>query len=161
MPSDYSHIKFLVLDVDGVLTDGGMYYISNGEQFKKFNAKDGHGMRMLQKNGIQVGLISAGLGKSEEIVNKRAEILGLSHCYVGEDPKLDILNAWLKEMKIHISDVAYIGDDLNDLKVINKVGVSACPADAVESIRDAVDIVLKTNGGDGCVREFIDTYLQS
>ena len=159
MPAQGSHIKFLVVDVDGVLTDGGMYYLSGGEEFKRFSARDGYGLRMLEKQGIPVGLLSAGLSKSEVIVKKRAEVLGLSKWYVGDRNKLDVLNEWINDMDIAISEVAYVGDDMNDLEVITKVGLSACPADAVEQIKDAVTIVLSKNGGNGCVREFIDGHI--
>lgn len=159
MPAKGPHIKFLVVDVDGVLTDGGMYYISNGEESKKFNARDGHGLRTLEKNGTPVGLLSAGLGKSEAIVKKRVDVLGLSKWYVGDRNKLEVLKEWVKELNIDISEVAYIGDDLNDLEVIQNVGMSACPADAVQQIKNAAMIVLTKNGGEGCVREFIDDYI--
>ena len=151
------NIKFLVLDVDGVLTDGGMYYTESGDEFKKFNAKDGLGIRRLTKNGIPVGIISH--GHLSKLINKRAELLGIKHVFIGMGvKKLDILTKWCEELKIDLHDVAYIGDDINDLDVLHAVGVSACPDDAVLRVKDVAHHILQCNGGQGCVREFIEMY---
>jgi YrbI family 3-deoxy-D-manno-octulosonate 8-phosphate phosphatase len=151
------NIKFLVLDVDGVLTDGGMYYTESGDEFKKFNAKDGLAIRRLTKAGIPVGIISH--GHLSKLINKRAELLGIKHVYVGMGvKKMDILINWCNELKIDLNDVAYIGDDINDLEVLQAVGVSACPDDAVFKVKNNVHHVLQNNGGQACVREFIDEY---
>lgn len=151
------NIKFLVLDVDGVLTDGGMYYSESGDEFKKFNAKDGLAIRRLTKSGIPVGIISHGI--LTKLINKRAELLGIKYVYVGMGvKKLDILTNWCKELKIDLHDVAYIGDDINDIEVLQAVGVSACPFDAVLKVKDIAHHILQNNGGNACVREFIDEY---
>ncbi len=158
--SDFNkNIKLLVLDVDGVLTDGGMYYSATGEQQKKFNTRDGVAITHLIKNGLPVAILSSGLGNSKEIVESRAAILGIDKVYVGTEPKHEVIRSWSKEMNIPLSDMAYIGDDVNDLAVIQLVGVSACPSDAVKKIRDAVDIVLSKEGGAACVREFVEHQL--
>src|ERR1035438_3800547 len=123
------NIKFLVLDVDGVLTDGGMYYTESGDEFKKFNAKDGLAIRRLTKSGIPVGIISH--GQLSKLINKRADLLGIEYVCVGmEMKKLDILKDWCNKLNIDLNDVAYIGDDINDLEIMHAVGVSACPDDA-------------------------------
>ncbi len=152
-----TNIKLLVLDVDGTLTDGGIYITESGDQFKKFNAKDGTGIRYLLKHGIEVGIISASIKK--EIVRTRAEMLGIRYCYVGDNDKAMVLEEWLQELNISAMQVAFVGDDVNDTSIIKKVGLSACPVDAVEVIKKMVDIVLTKTGGEACVREFIDTYL--
>lgn len=152
-----SNIKFLVLDVDGVLTDAGMYYAESGNEFKKFNSKDGLAIKHLIKSGIEVAFLSN--GKNTKLIQARAKLLGVKRVYVGLDEKILILDKWLKELKINYKNVAYLGDDVNDLQAIKKAGLSACPADANEVIRKKAHIVLHRNGGDACVREFIDRYL--
>lgn len=149
-------IKLLILDVDGVMTDGGMYYSENGDQYKKFNAKDGMGIMNLIKSGINVGIISSGFyGDS---IKKRAEILGIDLCYVGRESKIEILKKWCSELKISFEEVAMIGDDLNDLSVMNEISFSACPRDANYKVKTKVDLILNKKGGEGCVRELIDNY---
>jgi YrbI family 3-deoxy-D-manno-octulosonate 8-phosphate phosphatase len=150
-------IKLLVLDVDGVMTDGGMYYSENGDQIKKFNTKDGMAIQHLTKNGYQVAIISSGY--TTEMIQKRAELLGVQRVYVGRDPKLTILNQFCEELGIELNQVAIIGDDVNDLPVIKKVGFSAAPSDAMNTVKSNVDVILSKKGGDGCVREFIDAYI--
>lgn len=150
-------IKLLVLDVDGVMTDGGMYYTESGDQFKKYNTKDGMAIQHLVKSNFQVAIISSGF--KAEMVKARAELLGIQRCYVGRDPKMQILEGYCKEMGIGLENVALVGDDINDLEMIRKIGFSACPSDAVNAVKTQVDIVLSKKGGEGCVREFIDTYL--
>ena len=150
-------IKFLGLDVDGTLTDGGMYYTEGGEEFKRFDTKDGRGIIELQKKGVIVGLLSSGF--KTKIIEGRAKTLGLENVYVGTDPKIDILQQWCVDMGIDMKEVAYVGDDINDRDIINAVGFSACPADAMSSIKEIVDVVLTKNGGYGCVREFIEEHL--
>ena len=128
-------IKFLVLDVDGVMTDGGMYMSENGDQLKKYNTKDGMGIIHLTKSGFQVGIISSGFTNS--MVQKRAELLGIQKCYVGRESKIEILTSWCAEQGIKLDEVAFIGDDINDLPILNKVGIAACPSDAVAVKADA------------------------
>ncbi|MEQ9098688.1 MAG: HAD-IIIA family hydrolase [Imperialibacter sp.] len=156
MPPKYN-IKLLILDVDGTLTDGGIYIMEDGSQFKKFNSRDGMGIRLLQKAGIEVGIISN--GKTTSMVKARADMLGMTRVYVGEAKKMDVLEAWMKEMDIGLDQVGMVGDDINDLPVMEKAGLSACPADAVKAVKEKADIVLQFKGGEGCVRELIDNYL--
>ncbi len=152
-----SKIKLLVIDVDGVMTDGGMYFTERGDQFKKFNTKDGMAIIHLTKNDFQVAIISSGF--KGEAVSKRAEMLGIQHCTVSRAPKMETLNKICDELSISLENVAMIGDDINDLEVMRKIGVSACPRDAVFVVKSNATIVLNKKGGEACVREFIDEYL--
>lgn len=150
-------IKLLVLDVDGVMTDGGMYYTESGDQFKKYNTKDGMAIQHLVKENFQLAIISSGY--KTEMVKSRADLLGIQFCYVGRDRKMDILMGHCATLGIELENVAIVGDDINDLEMIKKIGFSACPADAVNAVKTQVDIILSKKGGEGCVREFIDAYL--
>lgn len=149
--------KLLILDVDGVLTDGGMYYLEDGSEFKKFNTKDGLAIRRIIKEyRLPVGIISN--GSKDKLIESRAQTLYIERVYVGHDDKLRILEEWCKELQIDLSEVAYIGDDVNDLACMSKVGYAVCPADAVDKIKEVAHIILKRNGGQACVREFIEMY---
>ena len=150
-------IKFLILDVDGTLTDGGIYLSDEGEQFKKFNAKDGMGIRKAISKGIEVGIISHSY--SSKMIDDRANMLGLKYVYVGEKPKLQVMDQWLSELGLSRNEVAYMGDDINDLEVMKLVGCAACPADSSEEVLEISQKVMKKNGGAGAVREFIDEHL--
>lgn len=153
-----SQIKLLLLDVDGILTDGGMYVSEKGDQIKKFNAKDGLAIRRLERTGIKVGFISS--SSNVGIIQARADMLKVPHVYVGPRPKLEILHEWLQKLSLNASQVAFIGDDLNDLPIMQAVGFSACPSDAARQIREKVDLVLPQKGGEGCVRAFIEDVMQ-
>ena len=133
-----------------------MYYTEDGDEFKKFNARDGFGIRNLVKKGMLVAFLSN--GKNDKLVARRAELLGVQKVYVGNENKMIILSKWLKELKLSVKQVAYVGDDLNDTEVIKRVGFSACPADALPQIKKSVNIILNAKGGDGCIRELIDNY---
>ncbi|MEY4351681.1 MAG: hypothetical protein RL078_1760 [Bacteroidota bacterium] len=151
-------IKMLILDVDGVLTDGGMYVSEKGDQMKRYHTQDGLALLNLSKAGkLQLGIISSGF--TEHMVQDRAKLLGINHVYVGQEPKLAILEKWCAELGLKINEVAFIGDDINDLKVMEAVGLAVAPASAVPSIKSIADIILTRKGGDACVREFIDHYL--
>jgi len=152
-----SRIRMLVLDVDGTLTDGGIYIDAHGVQSKKFNIRDGMGITLLHEAGIAVGIISH--SHAQAILDERARMLGIQYVYSGKEPKLEVLERWIKELSIASDEVAYIGDDVNDIEIIEKVGLSACPYDAHYKVVRTVDIVLQRKGGEGCVREFIDRYL--
>ena len=150
-------IKFLILDVDGTLTDGGIYLSNEGEQFKKFNAKDGMGIRKAISKGIEVGIISHSY--SRKMIDDRANMLGLKYVYVGEKPKIQVVDQWLSELGLSRDEVAYMGDDINDLEVMKLVGFAACPADSSEEVLKISQKVMKKKGGAGAVREFIDEHL--
>ncbi len=150
-------IKLLLLDVDGVMTDGGMFFNESGDQSKKYHTHDGMAILHLTKVGFNVGIISSGF--KSKMVKSRAELLGITHVYVGRDKKNDVLQQWLKELNLTYKQVAMIGDDINDLEVLKKIGLSACPSNAVDIVKESCNIVLEKRGGEGCVREFVDTYL--
>lgn len=153
-----SKIKLVLLDVDGTLTDGGMYFTENGDQMKKFNTKDGMGIKIIQKLGIQTGIISA--SSVSGMVNARAKMLGIENVYVGKEEKTKVLSEWLERLNLSTEEIAFVGDDVNDLKIMNMVGVSVCPSDAMEIVQEQADFILKAKGGYGCVREFCE-YLIS
>lgn len=151
-------LKMLILDVDGVLTDGGMYVTEKGDQMKRYHTQDGLALLELGKTKqLELGIISSGF--TEHMVQDRAALLGIEHVYVGREAKLDVLTGWCKTLGIALNEVAIIGDDLNDLPVMQAVGLAICPASAVAKVKSAADIILSKKGGDACVREFIDNYL--
>lgn len=153
---DFNKIKLLVLDMDGVLTDSGIYLFTNGQQARRFNAKDGEGIKRLIKKGIKVAILTG--SKETEIVTKRTQMLHISPELISIDTtdKLEVLAKWSEQEGISFENMAYIGDDLPDIPVLKKVGISACPNDAAPKVKKIVDLVLNKNGGEGCVREFID-----
>lgn len=151
VPAD---IKMLIFDVDGVMTDAGMYYSESGEESKRFNSRDGLAIRNLNKLGWKTGIISHGININ--LIKRRAELLGISHVYAGNRPKSDVLAEWCNELNLSFSQIAFIGDDINDLPIIRIVGFSACPADALNAVKKEVNMVLSSRGGDGAIREWID-----
>lgn len=146
-------VKLLSLDVDGVLTDGGIYYTDNGDSFRKFNAKDGMGLTHLQAAGIPVAIISQGLPGA---INHRAKRLGIKFVYTDVANKADSMHEIIKELGIDISDVAHIGDDINDLPLFDVAGLTIAVADAMDEVKETADIVTTKNGGNGAVREIAD-----
>ena len=155
---DLSHIKIFLSDVDGVLTDGGMYYSKEGDKMKKFCTHDGMGMKILQKTGIKVGILTS---EDTEINRKRAEKLNLDYAFHGAHDKLSIVFELCKSENVSIDEVAYVGDDINCFNLLSKVGVAACPNNAIYKIKKIPGIIhLSRNGGDGAVREFIELLLQ-
>ena len=153
-----ANIKMLILDVDGVMTDGGMYFAESGDQFKKFNTKDGMGIIHLVKKGFHVGIISSGF--KDVVVSARAEMLGIQRGDVGSETKINMLRKWCAELNFSLDEIAMIGDDINDLEIMRLIGFKTCPKDAVEVVKKEVDLILSKKGGEGCVREFIDNYLE-
>ncbi|HLG03741.1 MAG TPA: HAD family hydrolase [Bacteroidia bacterium] len=151
-------IRLLVFDIDGVLTDAGMYYTESGDELKKFNAKDGLAIRHIRQRGIHTGIISHGFNTS--LVTRRAERLHIGLVEISQAPKLETLSRWCAQLGITKQNVCFIGDDLNDEDVLRAAGFSACPADAVDAVKNMVHVVLGKKGGEGCVRELIDVYLQ-
>jgi len=130
----------------------------DGSSSKVFNVKDGMGIKLAQEAGMHTAIISA--GTSTGIVESRAEHLGISHCYVGKRPKLEVLEEWLAELNLSLEQVAYIGDDVNDLPILEKAGLAFCPKNAVPLVRQHQKVrVLKSPGGEGCLRELVEEYL--
>ena len=151
------NIQMLVLDIDGVMTDGGMYYTEKGDEFKKFDTRDGVAIRRLSRRDFKVGIISSGY--NVKLIQNRADLLGIKYVHTGPDAKLDTLTRWSKELGIDMKNIAFIGDDRNDREAMEAVGVSACPADADNSVKEIATIILSKKGGGGCIREFVDLYL--
>lgn len=154
---DTASIKLLLLDVDGVLTDGGMYYTENGDYMKKFNAKDGLAIRRAERYGLEIGLITS--STQDRLIRQRAETLKIKLLHIGDGKKQEIVARWLTEKKMDWTQVAYIGDDLNDWEVMQQVGLAVCPADACRQIKAIAKLVLQSKGGEGCVREFIEDIM--
>lgn len=146
--------KLILTDIDGVWTDGGMYYDETGNEFKKFNTSDSAGVLFCNLKKIPVGIIT---GEDTNIVKRRAEKLKIDIVHLGVSDKLAVAQNICKELKISLKDVAYIGDDLNDVSLLGAVGISAAPANAPKYIRWKVDFVCKKNGGEGAFREFVET----
>ncbi len=146
-------IKLLVLDVDGVLTDGKIIYNDLGQEFKCFNAKDGQGLAMLSKADFDIAIITA---RTSNIVAKRAEDLGIKYVFQGVKNKAEQLDELLEALDLSYDEVAYMGDDLPDIPVLEKVGLKTCPNDAVLEVRKICNFISKKNGGEGAVRELTD-----
>ncbi len=149
-------IKMFLTDCDGCLTDGGMYYSENGDELKKFNTLDGMGFRLLQERGILTGIIT---GEKRELNRRRAEKLGLNVYEEGIVDKLGLVKKLCKELDIELQNVAYVGDDINDLEVIEAVGFGCSVANGVKKVREASIYVSQKSGGEGAVREIIDMAL--
>lgn len=152
-------IKLFVMDVDGTLTDGKIYMGNDGEVFKAFDIKDGYAINeMLPAMGIIPVIIT---GRNSKIVENRAKELHITELYQGKYDKLDTLLEVMKKYNCTKENVAYIGDDILDLVCMEQCGLTACPADAVEEVRQKVTYVCQKNGGEGAVREFIKYYINS
>ncbi len=149
-------IKLVLTDIDGVWTDGGMYYDETGNEWKKFNTSDSAGVLFLRLLNIPVGIIT---GEDTEIVRRRAEKLKIERLYMGVKNKLKKAEEICEEMQISLSEVAYIGDDINDINLLKSAGISAVPANAPIYVAKYAKIRLQKEGGDGAFREFVETIL--
>lgn len=152
-------VKLFLSDVDGVLTDAGMYYTESGDEFKKFNTHDGMGFNLLQQAGIKTGIITT---EQTQIVASRAKKLKIDYVYqgVGFGGKLQAALEICKLENITLQEVAYIGDDINCIQLLEAVGLAACPLNAVKKVKEIKNILqLSKAGGDGAVREFADFIL--
>ncbi len=153
-------IKLIILDVDGVLTDGSLYFDNQGQEFKAFNSKDGHGIRLLLENGIEVALIT---GRESELVKHRANNLKLSPelIYQGYRDKLPAFDDLLKKTGYEKEQIAYVGDDVIDLPIMSQVGFSIAVGDANWFVKDHSDWVCSIKGGKGAVREVCELILNA
>lgn len=149
-------IKCLLTDSDGVLTDGGMYYSENGDELKKFNTKDGMGFELLRKQGFITGIIT---GENIELVRRRAKKMKLDAVYLGTRDKMKAIDEICGKFKIGYDEIAYIGDDINDLGVVKNVGFGCTVNDGMQCVKDAADYITKANGGEGAVREVVELIL--
>ena len=151
-------LRLFATDVDGVLTDAGMYYSESGEELKKFNTRGGMGIKLLQAAGLVTALITM---EETKLVTRRAEKLAIPEVHQGARDKLAVMREMVARHGLTLQQVAYIGDDVNDLEVLNAVGFSAAPADALPAVRNAVDYVCRQKGGEGAVREVADLILEA
>lgn len=150
-------IRCLVLDVDGVLTKGDITYTSSGEELKTFHAKDGMGLAIAHAMGLQTAIIT---GRTSPIVERRAKELKISHVQMGSHNKSAGLQVVLDTLQVELQEVAYMGDDLNDLGVMSRVGLAMTPQDGVAEIKDIAHYICQANGGEGAVREAVEYILK-
>jgi 3-deoxy-D-manno-octulosonate 8-phosphate phosphatase (KDO 8-P phosphatase) len=151
-------IRLLLLDVDGVLTDGTLLFSPQGEESKGFNTQDGFGIRLLQEAGVDVGVITA---RSSAAVNARCENLKMRYVYQGSSDKLQAYNDILQKSGVKPFEIGYMGDDWLDLILLKRVGFAAAPANAVTEVKDAVHYITSQQGGKGAVREVCDVILRA
>lgn len=149
-------IKLVICDVDGVLSDGKVYFSNQGDEFKNFNIKDGLGIKLLQRSGIQVAIIT---GRHSAIVAHRAKELGIDIVYQGHSDKRAAFNEIIQQLAIQPSEVAHIGDDLPDLPLMQLSGLGVCVADAYHFVQQHADWITTLKGGEGAVRELADLIL--
>lgn len=158
MHEKLKHIELLLLDVDGVMTDGRIIWDAHGVETKAFNVKDGHGIKLLQRAGLQVGIIT---GRTSPVVDLRAKELGIEILYQGALKKLDCYLEVKARTGLHDHQIAFMGDDVIDVPVLRRVGFSAAPADALPEVAALVDYVSRCAGGSGAVRELCDLVLKA
>ncbi len=145
--------KLILTDIDGVWTDGGMYYDQTGNEWKKFNTYDSAGVLLAHKNNIPVGIIT---GETTEIVRRRAEKLKVDFLFQGVSDKLEVAKQLCERLSVELNEVAYIGDDLPDLELLTNVGWSAAPPNACKKVRERVSYVTELKGGEGAFRDFVE-----
>lgn len=149
-------IKLAIFDVDGVLTDGRLYFLADGSELKAFSTLDGQGIKMLIASGVRTAIIT---GRSSPIVERRAHSLGIQHLYQGREDKLVVLDELLNELGLNYADVAYLGDDLPDLPIIRRAGLGMAVANANSFVRQHAHGVTQARGGEGAAREFCELIL--
>lgn len=157
MNEKLKHIELLLLDVDGVMTDGRIIWDANGTEIKFFNVKDGHGIKLVQRAGIQVGIIT---GRVSPVVNLRAKELGIEILYQGSLRKQESYEEIKQRTGLSDHQIAYMGDDVIDVPVMRRVGFSAAPADALPEVLKVADYIAHARGGWGAVRELCDLLLK-
>jgi len=151
-------IKLIITDIDGVWTDGGLYYTTEGLVMKRFQVKDGMGVNLARAKGIEIGIIS---GDASDIAVIRGQRLKIELIYKNIANKKEILDEICSLRNLKYENVAFIGDDVNDLEVLKTVGFSAAPANAVEEVISIVDYVCRKNGGEGAFRELVDLIIKN
>lgn len=151
-----NNIKLILTDIDGVWTDGGMIYSELGDELKRFHVADGGGVALLRSIGIPVGFIT---GEDSRSVERRAKKLNIQYVFINCKNKLNQVEVLLESLKLSLENVAYIGDDINDIPLLEKVGFSACPSNAPSYIKSRVDRVCEKQGGEGVFREFVEFIL--
>lgn len=154
----FKNIRLLITDCDGVLTDGGMYYSENGDELKKFNTRDGMGVQRLKEIGIDTIIIT---GENTELVRKRAKKLGINELYLGIKNKKPLVTEIAINHGLKLNQIAYIGDDINDLEPIKSVGLGCCVADAMKCVKDVSEYITTAKGGEGALREVAELIIES
>ncbi|MCK5426404.1 MAG: HAD-IIIA family hydrolase [Thermodesulfovibrionia bacterium] len=158
MVNKAKYIKLLILDVDGVLTDGSIILDNTGNELKMFHVRDGHAIKMLKKVGIKVALIS---GRKSHVVERRAEELGIIEVHQGIFKKSAVYESLLQKYKCNDAETAFMGDDIVDIELLKRAGLSAVPADADEGVKKWAAFISTKKGGRGAVREFIELIIKS
>lgn len=153
----FSSIKSFIFDYDGVLTDGKVFITNNGDLLRTSNVKDGYAIKYALTKNYKIAIIS---GCKNEGVRKRIEQLGVSNIYLGVDKKIDAYYDFINKNNLDPKAILYLGDDIPDIPVINKVGISCCPADAASDVKSHVNFILDKKGGEGCVRAIIEDVLR-
>ncbi len=151
-------IRLIALDVDGVMTDGGLYLSDSGEEFKRFNSLDGHGLKMLKASGVELSIIT---GRTSRCVELRAHNLGITYLYQGVSDKLDAMQKLLAGLQMPPAAAAFMGDDVVDLPVMRHVGLALSVPDAPQVVRDRAHYVTRRNGGHGAVREVCELLMSA
>lgn len=146
----------VITDIDGVWTDGGMYYDNHGNEWKKFNTSDSAGVLFLRQLGIPFAIMT---GEDSIAVKNRAKKLKVEHLFLGAKNKLELATSFCEKLGVSLDQVAFIGDDINDLQLLQKVGISAAPANAPDYVKERVNFVTQKRGGEGAFREFIESIL--
>ena len=153
-----ARIKLVIFDVDGVLTDGSLFIGDDGQEYKAFNSKDGHGMRMLQDGGVDIAIIT---GRVSNVVEHRVKDLGIKHVYQGKRQKLPAFEELLKKVGLDPSEVAYVGDDVVDLPVMTKVGLAICVQDGHPYVKKHAHWITEHGGGRGAGRDVCEMILEA
>ncbi len=153
-----SAIRLAIFDIDGVFTDGKLYYNERGEQSKAFNVQDGVGVKLLQRSGVKVAIITA---KTSAIIETRSAQLGIEHVYQGYEIKLPAYEKILKQLKVTDREICYVGDDLPDLPIMQRVGLSIAVGNAVAIVQEHADCITNKTGGHGAVREICEFIMRS
>ena len=151
-------VRLIAFDVDGVMTDGGLYYSDSGEEFKRFNSLDGQGLKMLRASGVEVAIIT---GRASRCVEARAKNLGIAHVYQGVENKLEAMSDLLNKLKLTRDAAAYMGDDVVDLGVMRHVGLSISVPESPQLVREHSDYVTQRSGGHGAVREACELIMSA
>ena len=153
-----SRIRLIAFDVDGVLTDGKVTYSPSGEEIKSFNIRDGHGIKLAMRAGMKIAFIT---GRTSSVLKSRADELGVDYLFQGSVEKIKALDSILEDSGLDASQVAYLGDDLIDIPVVERVGLGCSVADGVEELRDRAHLITNTRGGEGAARELIEFILKA
>lgn len=151
-------IKLLILDVDGVMTDNRLFYSDNGVEYKTFHTRDGHGMVLLQKSQVEIGIIT---GRKSQLVANRMQDLKVKHVFQGVPDKLPTFLKLVNDLNLELDEIAYIGDDILDLPILLRVGLAITPADGDPEVKSRVHYISQFGGGQGCVRETCEIIMRA